>query len=109
MTQVSYDVELQPGEILQLPESVAKRVGPGRWRIIIESIEEEKTPSSIRGHSAFLAVNSGLPTSRSLTEADRSGVVASAFHLLGSQCRCQPPPRTGAWPLSSKVLHSRLH
>lgn len=55
MTQVSYDVELMPGEILQLPESVARRVGPGRWRIIIESIEEEKTPSSVRGHSAFLS------------------------------------------------------
>ena len=55
MTQLSYDVELRPGEILRLPESVARRVGPGRWRIIIESIEEEKTPSSVRGHSAFLA------------------------------------------------------
>ena len=55
MTQVSYDVELQPGEILQLPESAARPVGPGRWRIIIESIEEEKTPSSVRGHAAFLA------------------------------------------------------
>lgn len=55
MTQVSYDVELQPGEILQLPESVAKRVGPGRWRIIIEPIEEDNSASSVRGHSAFLA------------------------------------------------------
>lgn len=55
MTQVRYDVELQSGEILQLPESAPRPVGPGRWRIIIEPIEEEKTPSSVRGHSAFLA------------------------------------------------------
>jgi hypothetical protein len=53
MTQLSYDVELYPGDTLQLPESVVRQVGPGRWRIIIEAIDEEST-SFARGHSAFL-------------------------------------------------------
>lgn len=53
MAQLSCDVELHPGEMLQLPASVVNRVGPGRWRIIIEPIEEASA-SPVRGHSAFL-------------------------------------------------------
>lgn len=54
MSQLSYDVELQPGETLQLPESVVNRVGPGRWRIIIAPVKEEVSTTAVRGHSAFL-------------------------------------------------------
>lgn len=53
MTQLSYDIEVYAGETLQLPESVVKQVGPGRWRIIIEPIDEELN-APVRGHSAFL-------------------------------------------------------
>jgi hypothetical protein len=69
MTQLSYDVELHPGETLQLPESVVKRVGPGRWRIIIESVGNEvSTP--VRGHSAFL--NGYAPEDEGLYDDDPS-------------------------------------
>jgi hypothetical protein len=44
------DVELQPGEKLTLPESMAKIVGPGSWRILVQPIEEP-----VRDHSAFLS------------------------------------------------------
>jgi hypothetical protein len=54
MAQLSYDVELQPGEMLRLPESVANQVGPGRWRIIIAPLQEEAATDAVRGHSAFL-------------------------------------------------------
>ena len=54
MTQLSYDVELQPGEMLKLPESVVNQVGPGRWRIIIAPMKAEASTASVRGHSAFL-------------------------------------------------------
>ena len=55
MTQLSYDVELQPGETLQLPQSVVERVGPGRWRVTIASAEDEGVSATpVRGHSAFL-------------------------------------------------------
>lgn len=54
MAQLSYDVELQPGEMLKLPESVVNQVGPGRWRIIISPMKEEVSASNVRGHSAFL-------------------------------------------------------
>jgi len=40
-------VELQPGEILQLPESVARRVGPGRWRIIIYWCDDRKPDNPV--------------------------------------------------------------
>ena len=54
MAQLTYDVELQPGETLQLPESVVNRVGPGRWRIVIEPIRDEVSTAPVCGHSAFL-------------------------------------------------------
>jgi hypothetical protein len=54
MTQLNFDVELLPGETLTLPESVANRVGPGRWRIIIVPLKEEVATSAVRGHTAFL-------------------------------------------------------
>jgi hypothetical protein len=54
MAQLSYDVELQSGETLKLPESVLNRVGPGRWRIIITPLKEEVAVPPVHGHTAFL-------------------------------------------------------
>ncbi len=54
MMPLSYDVELQPGETLQLPQSVVKRVGPGHWRVTIAPVNEEESASAVRGHSAFV-------------------------------------------------------
>lgn len=54
MAQLSYDFELQQGELLELPESVVNQIGPGRWRIIIAPLQEEISTGTVRGHSAFL-------------------------------------------------------
>ena len=54
MTQLNYDVEVLPGETLKLPESVVHRVGPGRWRITIEPLQEAESMPAVRRHSAFL-------------------------------------------------------
>jgi len=49
LSQITYDIELQPGESLCLPLDVSKIVGPGHWQITIKPAQEE-----IRVHSAFL-------------------------------------------------------
>jgi len=54
MTQVKYDIELQPGEPLHLPQSVVDQVGPGHWRITISPVKEEESTTQVRGHTAFL-------------------------------------------------------
>lgn len=50
MTQVKYDIELQPGEPLHLPQSVVDQVGPGHWRITISPVKEEESTTKARGH-----------------------------------------------------------
>lgn len=55
MPELTYDVELRPGETLRLPPSIAERVGPGRWRITIAPLGTEESTPSVRGHSAFLS------------------------------------------------------
>ena len=48
---LSYEIELQPGELLTLPPGIAERVGPGRWVITISPANHV---SAVRDHSAFL-------------------------------------------------------
>ncbi len=55
MTPLRDDVELQPGETLQLPQSVVNRVGPGQWRITIAPVDDAESATPVRGHSAFLS------------------------------------------------------
>ena len=50
-SQLSYEVELQPGEKLTVPAALADRVGPGRWVI---SIRPANPSVPIRDHTAFL-------------------------------------------------------
>jgi hypothetical protein len=54
-TPLTCDVEIQPGEILQLPTTVLGRVGAGRWRITIAPLSDEEGTVSVRQHSAFLS------------------------------------------------------
>jgi hypothetical protein len=46
------EIEIQPGEQLSLPPALVSAVGPGRWIIIVEPVQENGT--SIRSHDAFL-------------------------------------------------------
>jgi hypothetical protein len=49
--ELTYEVELGPGERLALPDSLTDSVGPGRWIITIQPLPPR---SSVRDHSTFL-------------------------------------------------------
>src|SRR5438105_4935062 len=49
--ELTYEVELGPGEKLTLPRSLADAVGPGRWIITVQPLP---AGSPVREHSAFL-------------------------------------------------------
>ena len=63
-TSLTYEVELQPGEKLTLPESLIDSVGAGRWVITIRPVTPISSPTPIRDHSAFL--NSYAPEDEGL-------------------------------------------
>jgi len=50
LVSFSCEIELQPGEELNLPKGLAASIGPGRWRVTIEPA----TSQPVRSHTAFL-------------------------------------------------------
>jgi hypothetical protein len=63
---VTYEIELEPGEKLELPASLVGTIGPGRWLISVEQVAPQDA-SSLRDHSAFL--NSYVPEDDGLYDA----------------------------------------
>jgi hypothetical protein len=61
---ITFEVELQAGDKLTLPEAVAVGIGPGHWRVTISPVETGAQPKRVRGHSAFL--NSYAPEDEGL-------------------------------------------
>jgi hypothetical protein len=63
MLGITYEIDLQPGEKLQLPDAMAATVGPGRWLL---SIQPAPTVSGkpVRQHQGFL--NSYAPEDEGL-------------------------------------------
>jgi hypothetical protein len=59
LVNLTYEIELEPGEKLTLPESLIAHVEAGRWLITIQPL-----PIPIRSHSAFL--NSYVPEDEGL-------------------------------------------
>ncbi|UBF29178.1 hypothetical protein K9N68_15875 [Kovacikia minuta CCNUW1] len=53
LVNLTYEVELQQGEKLILPDSIAEKVGARRWLITIEPASEDSA-EPIRNHDAFL-------------------------------------------------------
>jgi hypothetical protein len=51
---LSYEVELQTGEKLSLPDSLLDSIGAGRWVVTIQPVAPTSETSSIRNHQAFL-------------------------------------------------------
>jgi hypothetical protein len=64
LVNLIYEIELQPGEKLALPEALLDSVGAGRWLITVQPILAEPLPPLIRSHSAFL--NSYAPEDEGL-------------------------------------------
>ena len=52
-SQLSFEIELRPGEKLSLPQPLVDAVGSGRWRITVEPANSAVTLTP-RDHSAFL-------------------------------------------------------
>jgi len=63
MEPLQYEIDLRPGETLQLPQSLVDQIGPGQWRITIEPSDQSNT-TSIRDHGGFL--NSYAPEDEGL-------------------------------------------
>jgi hypothetical protein len=51
---LSYEIELQTGEKLSLPDSLLDSIGVGRWMVTIQPVAETSETPSIRNHQAFL-------------------------------------------------------
>jgi hypothetical protein len=51
---LSYEIELQIGEKLSLPDSLLDSIGVGRWVVTIQPVAPTSETKSIRNHQAFL-------------------------------------------------------
>ncbi|MDZ4659078.1 MAG: hypothetical protein SH868_16005 [Bythopirellula sp.] len=60
LTELTYNVHLQPGEHFAIPEEAAEILGPGDWTVSIRPA----TDLSPRNHAAFL--NSYVPEDEGL-------------------------------------------
>ncbi|MBW4540830.1 MAG: hypothetical protein KME43_17015 [Myxacorys chilensis ATA2-1-KO14] len=52
---LSYEIELQNGEKLTLPDEILDNIGAGRWRVTIAPVETTPPQTDIQNHSAFLS------------------------------------------------------
>jgi len=64
LAEITYDVQLEPGESLSLPEDAAEIIGPGHWIVSIRPANDAPHGGPIRDHSAFL--NSYTPEDEGL-------------------------------------------
>lgn len=70
LSEIIYDVQLQPGEPFLLPKNVAEILGPGHWRVTIRPADPG-TDLPVRDHSAFL--NSYAPEDEGLYDDYSAG------------------------------------
>ena len=54
LVSLTYEVELQTGEKITLPDAIANNVGQGRWLITITPLTTDSSQNSVRSHNAFL-------------------------------------------------------
>ena len=64
LLNLTYEVEIQPGEKLTLPQALIDSIGTGRWLITIQPSAIATAALTIRDHSAFL--NSYAPEDEGL-------------------------------------------
>jgi hypothetical protein len=60
---ITYEIDLQPGELLNLPPELTARIGAGRWLITIQPVLSPQYEPT-RNHNAFL--NSYAPEDEGL-------------------------------------------
>ena len=76
IVRLIYEIELQPGEQLRLPEALVVSIGPGRWRLSVQPVR--KPP--VRGHAAFF--NSYAPEDEGLYDDYPGWCVLGSRHSL---------------------------
>ncbi len=54
LMNLSYEIELQTGEKLSLPDVIVNSIGAGQWLITITPISTAPQPEPVRDHQAFL-------------------------------------------------------
>lgn len=54
LVSLTYEVELQTGEKIILPDAIADNIGQGRWLITITPLTTDSSQSLVRSHDAFL-------------------------------------------------------
>lgn len=64
LLNLTYEIELHPGEKLALPPTLVDAIGAGRWIVTIRPSETVNSVLPIRNHSAFL--NSYAPEDEGL-------------------------------------------
>ena len=71
LAEITFDVELQPGEPLRLPKEAAEIVGPGHWLVSIRPAAKAGHNSPLRDHTSFL--NSYVPDDEGLYDDYSAG------------------------------------
>jgi hypothetical protein len=54
LVNLTYEVQLQSGEALVLPDSITNSLSEGRWLVTIQPAESSIQISATRSHAAFL-------------------------------------------------------
>ncbi len=54
LMNLTYEIEILPGEKLTLPDFLVNSISAGRWLITIQPSLEEKKAATTRSHDAFL-------------------------------------------------------
>jgi len=65
LLNITYEIEIKPGEKFELPQAITDNINAGRWIITIQLAE---SPMPVRDHSAFL--NSYSPEDEGLYDDD---------------------------------------
>ncbi|GEM_PF-599532 len=85
LVEMTYEIELQPGEKLTLPRSLEESIGAGRWLLTVQPLGRPQ--QAIRDHTAFL--NGYAPTDEGLyddapdgRDADSTNRGATSSHSI---------------------------
>ncbi|MCY7323917.1 MAG: hypothetical protein LH660_19485 [Phormidesmis sp. CAN_BIN36] len=62
--KLTYEIDLQPGELLALPPELTASIGAGRWLVTIQPVSSSAVSLPTRHHDAFL--NSYAPEDEGL-------------------------------------------